>query len=92
MSVLPFDLMELFLPSGGNVSAGLLRIPKLIRLVRLMKLLKIVRASRILKRWEQQLVLKARCVRRYWCACFAALVVAAAGGGDARVSGLIFAM
>ena len=59
VSVLPFDLMELFLPAGGEgVSAGLLRIPKLIRLVRLMKLLKVVRASRILKRWEQSLILR----------------------------------
>jgi hypothetical protein len=49
--------MELFLPLGGNVSAGLLRIPRLIRLIRLTKLLKVVRASRILKRWEQSLVL-----------------------------------
>jgi len=58
ISVLPFDIMELFLPAGGDISAGLLRIPKLIRLVRLMKLLKVVRASRILKRWEQSLILK----------------------------------
>ena len=43
-----------------QVSANLLRLPRLLRLFRLAKLLKVVRASRIFKRWERKLIVKIR--------------------------------
>jgi len=57
LSILPYDALNL-LPSMSGDSAASLRFPKLLRLLRLMKIAKVVKASRIFKRWEQNISVK----------------------------------
>ena len=61
VSTIPWDMLELFGeadPAGG--ASAELRLPKMLRLLRLFKLLKVLRASRLFKRWEQELVMTVR--------------------------------
>jgi len=57
VSVLPYDFIAAF---GTNEDSGgsAARLPRLLRLFRLAKIAKVLRASRIFKRWEQNISIK----------------------------------
>jgi hypothetical protein len=62
ISVVPFDLANVFGDDDNKSAVADLKILKVIRLLRLIKLLRIMRASRVMKRLENQIGLSFRAI------------------------------
>lgn len=82
ISVLPFDLIGLFLQSGDVSKLKILRV---VRLLRLLKLARLLRSARMIKRWETDMGLSYRkmtmfgllvtvCIAAHWISCYLGII------------------